>query len=163
MNLRSLALLPLVLAASCRPAGGRGAGLDHPERLDGRWAMALRLESPIQLDGDTTGTVTGELSLIDDPAARGPRAVVRRPTHYGVYAADFSRFGFVPRTGRVPTAVARLLGADSVEVVLDPDADGVRLAGGLRGDSIAGHWSYDGGRLTGAAGRFVMRRREGRR
>jgi hypothetical protein len=35
----------------------------------------------------------------------------------------------------------------------------VLLAGALRGDTIAGHWSYDGGRLAGAAGRFVMRRR----
>jgi hypothetical protein len=35
----------------------------------------------------------------------------------------------------------------------------VLLAGALRGDTIEGHWSYDGGRLAGAAGRFVMRRR----
>ena len=115
----------------------------------------------MQLRGDTAaaGTVRGEIALIDDPAQRGVPGLAGRPTHYGVFAADFAPFGFVPRAGRVPTAVARLVDADSVEIALDPDGDRVLLAGQVVGDSIAGHWRYEWGRATGASGRFVMRRR----
>ena len=150
----------LALLAGCG-AGVRPGSADRPERLDGRWAMVLRLEEPIQLLGDTAaGPVRGELSLIDNRAVRSAPGLAGRPTHYGVYAADFAPFGFAAGVGRVPTAVARLLGADSVEIALDPEGErAVVLAGRLAGDSVAGHWSYEWGRTTGAAGRFVMRRR----
>jgi hypothetical protein len=156
-------LLPALLAllAACGGAGVRGTGADRPERLDGRWALVLRLEEPIQVRGDTAaGPVRGEISLIDNRVVRSEPALPGRPTHYGVYAADFAPFGFTADVGRVPTAVARLVGADSVEIALDPEGErAVVLAGKLSGDSVAGHWRYEWGRATGAAGRFVMRRR----
>ena len=156
--------LPLFLAllAACGGAGGRSARADRPERLDGRWSVSLRLEEPIRLHGDTAaaGTVRGEIALIDDPVARSAPGLGGSSTHYGVYAADFARFGFAAGAARVPTAVARLLDADSVEIALDPEAGhAVRLAGRLAGDSVAGHWRYVSGRSAAAAGRFVMRRR----
>jgi hypothetical protein len=160
---RALPALPALLAllASCR--GGDGPGrVDRPERLDGRWAMVLRLEEPLRLGADTAaaGPVRGEISLIDNHALRGVPGLAGRPTHYGVYAADFAPFGFAEGIGHVPTAVARLLDADSVEIALDPEGGrAVVLAGRLSGDSVAGHWSYEWGRVTGASGRFVMRRR----
>ncbi|MFL5541926.1 MAG: hypothetical protein ACJ8J0_23260 [Longimicrobiaceae bacterium] len=151
----------LALLASCR--GGDGPGrVDRPERLDGRWAMVLRLEEPLRLGADTAaaGPVRGELSLIDNHALRGAPGLAGRPTHYGVYAADFAPFGFAEGIGRVPTAVARLIDADSVEIALDSEGGRTLvLAGRLSGDSVAGHWSYEWGRVTGASGRFVMRRR----
>jgi hypothetical protein len=157
-------MLPLLLAllAACGAADGRSARADHPERLDGRWSVALRLEEPMQLRGDTAaaGTVRGEIALIDNPAVRAVAGLGGSPTHYGVYAADFAPFGFAAGTGHVPTAVARLLDADSVEIALDPEPGRpVVLAGRLAGDSVAGHWRYTWGRAAGAAGRFVMRRR----
>jgi hypothetical protein len=160
-GIRVLPLL-LVLLAGCG-AGGRPGSVDQPnrpERLDGRWAMVLRLEEPIELHGDTAaGPVRGELSLIDNHTVGREPGIPGRPTHYGVYAADFAPFGFAG-VGGVPTAVARLLDADSVEIALDPEPGRpVVLAGRLAGDSVAGHWRYEWGRSTGAAGRFVMRRR----
>ncbi|HVG43656.1 MAG TPA: hypothetical protein VM890_02965 [Longimicrobium sp.] len=152
----------LALLAACGGADGHPARVDRPERLDGRWSVALRLEEPMQLHGDTVaaGTVRGEIALIDNPAVRVAPGLGGTPTHYGVYAADFARFGFAAGAGQVPTAVARLLDADSVEIALDP-APGrpVVLAGRLAGDSVAGHWRYAWGRSAAAAGRFVMRRR----
>ena len=156
------ALLPLfALLAACGGADGSVRG-EHPERLDGRWNVVLRLEEPMQLHGDTVaaGTVRGEIALIDNPAVRAAPGLGGRPTHYGVYAADFARFGFAAGAGQVPTAVARLLDADSVEIALDPEPGRpVVLAGRLAGDSVAGHWRYAWGRSAAAAGRFVMRRR----
>jgi hypothetical protein len=161
--LRRRALPPLLaLLAACGGAGGPSARTAHPERLDGRWSLALRLEEPMQLHGDTAaaGTVRGEIALIDDSLARTVTGLGGQPTHYGVFAADFARFGFAASAGRVPTAVARLLDADSVEIALDPEPGRpVILAGRLAGDSVAGHWRYEWGRSTGASGRFVMRRR----
>jgi hypothetical protein len=148
------ALPPLLaLLAACGGSGG-SAGAGDPERLDGRWAVDLRLEAPLRLRGDTAPTVVhGEIVLIDDPAPRGG------PTHYGAYAADFAPFGFAPRTGRVPAVAARLLRGDSVEIELDQGGSRrVMLRGKLAGDSVAGHWRYDAGRRRAAAGRFVMRR-----
>jgi len=152
----------LALLAACGGADGHPARVDRPERLDGRWSVALRLEEPIQLHGDTAvaGTVRGEIALIDNPAPRAAPGLGGSPTHYGVYAADFAPFGFATGAAPVPTAVARLLDADSVEIALDPEADhAVVLAGRLAGDSVAGHWRYESGRAAAAAGRFVMRRR----
>ena len=157
------ALLPLLaLLAACGGTAGGLARADRPERLDGRWSLALRLEEPFLLHGDTAaaGTVRGEIALIDDSLVRAAPELGGRPTHYGVYAADFARFGFAASADGVPTAVARLLAADSVEIALEPEAGrAVVLAGRLTGDSVAGHWRYEWGRSTGAAGRFVMRRR----
>jgi hypothetical protein len=156
-------MLPALLAllAACGGAGGPSARTAHPERLDGRWSVALRLEEPMQLHGDTAaaGTVRGEIALIDDSVAQTFAGLGGRPTHYGVFAADFARFGFAAGAGRVPTAVARLLD-DSVEIALDPEPGRpVVLAGRLAGDSVAGRWRYEWGRSAGASGRFVMRRR----
>lgn len=151
----------LVLLAACAGPGGPGRVV-HPERLDGRWAVVLRLEEPLRLPADAAaaGPVRGELSLLDNHALRSAPGLAGRPTHYGVYAADFAPFGFAAGTGRVPTVVARLLDADSVEIALSPEGGrAVLLAGRLSGDSVAGHWSYEWGRITGASGRFVMRRR----
>jgi len=158
---RALSLPLLLLFAACGVAGGRPARPDHPERLDRRWALDLRLEEPLALRGDTltAGTVRGEIALIDNPAVRGA-LVAGRPTHFGVYTADFAPFGFTVATGGIPTAAARLLGADSVEISLDPaDGRAVVLRGRLAGDSIVGHWRYEAGRSAAAAGRFVMRGR----
>ena len=151
----------LALLGACGGAGGPSAHVDRPERLDGRWTMVLRLEEPIQLHGDTlAGPVRGEISLIDNRAVRSAPGLAGRPTHYGAYAADFAPFGFTAGAGGVPTAVARLLDADSVEIALAPGPDRpVVLAGRLAGDSVTGRWRYEWGRATGAAGRFVMRRR----
>jgi len=154
-------VLPPLLALLAACGGGTPGRADRPERLDGHWAMVLRLEEPIQLRGDTAaGPVRGEISLIDNHVVEREPGFSGRPTHYGVYAADFAPFGFAAGAGRVPTAVARLLDADSVEIALDPEPGRpVVLAGRLAGDSVAGHWRYEWGRSTGAAGRFVMRRR----
>jgi hypothetical protein len=152
----------LALLAACGAADGHAGSGGHPERLDGRWSLALRLETPLQLHGDTAaaGTVRGELALIDNPAVRAAPGLGGRPTHYGAYAADFAPFGFAVSSAGVPTAVARLVDSDSVEIALDPEPGRpVVLAGRLSGDSVAGHWRYEWGRSTGAAGRFVMRRR----
>ncbi|HEV7588727.1 MAG TPA: hypothetical protein VGO40_11490 [Longimicrobium sp.] len=157
------ALPPLLaLLAACAGAGGGLGRADRPERLDGRWSMALRLEEPMQLHSDTAaaGTVRGEIALIADSVSPAVPGLGARPTHYGVYTADFARFGFGASAGRVPTAVARLMDADSVEIALDPEPGRpVMLAGRLAGDSVAGHWRYEWGRSAGASGRFVMRRR----
>jgi hypothetical protein len=158
-----LRVLPplLALLAACGGPAGALARPDRPERLDGRWALVLRLEEPLRLRADTAaaGAVRGEISLIDNRVVPGAPGVDGRPTHYGVYAADFAPFGFTAGAGRVPTAVARMLAADSVEIALDPAGGrAVLLAGRLLGDSVAGHWSYEPDRSTGATGRFVMRR-----
>ncbi len=159
--LRFRALPLLALLAACGGGVGRSARADHPERLDRRWAIDLRLEEPIELRGDTAaaGTVRGEIALIDNRAPRSS-LVAGQPTHFGVYAADFAPFGFTASAGRIPTAAARLLGPDSVEISLDPaGGQAVMLRGKLAGDSIVGRWRYDAGRSAGAAGRFVMRGR----
>jgi hypothetical protein len=162
VRLRRLTSLVLPVLAACGGADGHAGREAQPGRLDGRWSVELRLEQPMQLRGDTAraGTVRGEIALIDNPLGRSATGLGGRPTHSGSYAADFTPFGFTTSARHVPTAVARLLDPDSVEIVLDPEpGHPLVLAGRLASDSVAGHWRYAWGRSAGAAGRFVMRRR----
>jgi hypothetical protein len=79
-------------------------------------------------------------------------------TYYGVYSADLANVqAKPPDTDPLPLAGARMVGADSVEVVLNPTVDhgAVMLWGRTHGDSIRGRWETTG-YAPGASGRFVM-------
>lgn len=152
------ALLLLLGSAACGRAG-HAAQADHPERLDGPWTLELRVEHPITASAVTPhpDPVRGSVVLMENaPAAP---AVPAGDTHYGAYAADLRALGVNPAAG-VPTLVARMAGADSVQFTVEPGtARPLHARGRLDGDSVAGHWWTEGGRVAGgSSGRFVLRR-----
>lgn len=132
---------------------------EHPERLDGEWTVEFHLEHPATLTQNTARVppVRGTVVLLENERARRIEGFSGVPTHYGVYSADLRPLG-LGIGGQVPTLVARLAGADSVEIAFDPE-QGRRFVGrgALAGDSVAGHWSAGSGRTAGrSSGRFVM-------
>lgn len=156
----ALLLLPL---AAC--GGPRGAPVEPADTaaLDGVWAVAFTLESPL-LPGrmPPQTSLQGEMALLRN-ASLTNGTLAGRPTHSGSFATRFRPFGFELYGGRdVPALEARLTAGDSVEIALQPGAAaGVRMRGVLAGDSVAGTWLYDHDRGGIASGRFVMRRRQG--
>ncbi|HEU4561859.1 MAG TPA: hypothetical protein VFS20_28800 [Longimicrobium sp.] len=155
----SLAAL-LVTVVACARSGTDVRRGDAAGGLEGFWTAELRLEEPARLRGDTVvKPVRGRLALLDNGALGRP---TRRPLHFGAYTVNVAPFGIVLGSGdRVPTVEAWRPSADSVELTLDPAAPGggVRMAGRLWADSVAGKWRWEGaGRGTSAAGRFVLRR-----
>lgn len=156
----ALLLLPL---AACE--GARGASVEprNAAALDGVWAVAFTLESPL-LPGrmPPQTSLQGEVALLRNPSLAAG-ALAGRPTHSGSFATRFRPFGFELYGGSdVPALEARLTAADSVEIALQPGAPaGIRMRGVLAGDSVAGTWLYDHDRGGIASGRFVMRRRQG--
>lgn len=153
---RTSALLLLLASAACG-RDGHAARPQHPERLDGAWSMEFRVEHPITAPATPPAPVRGSVLLMENaPAAP---AVPARDTHYGAYTGDLSALGVTPAAG-VPTLVARMAGADSVQFTVDGGtARPLHARGRLYGDSVAGHWWTDGGRVAGgSSGRFVLRR-----
>lgn len=155
-------ILTAVLLPAAAACGGAGEAAQprHPERLDGAWSLEFRLEHPITATPPTprhAPAVRGSVVLMENapPASALPESA----THYGAFAADLRPLGAVAQPG-VPTLVARMVGADSVEFTLDPGSSRpLRAAGALRGDSVAGRWWTDGGRVAGgSSGHFVLRR-----
>lgn len=160
----ALLVLPLVLPlAAC--GGPRGAPVEPADTaaLDGVWAVAFTLESPL-LPGrmPPQRALQGELALLRNPTLTDG-ALAGRPTHSGSFATRFRPFGFELIGGRdVPALEARLTDSDSVEIALQPRAPaGIHMRGVLAGDSVVGTWLYDHDRGGIASGRFVMRRRQG--
>jgi hypothetical protein len=153
-----IAIAALAGVAACDEA--RPAKADHPERLDGTWTLELQLREPLRLVAGRarTPTLRGEAFLRENGPVTVAAGLDGTPTHYGTHAVDLRPFGLPrPARGTVPTVAARLIGADSVEAVLDPGAPGeLTLRGSLHGDSVAGRWRYSSGRAGSAAGRFVM-------
>lgn len=151
--------LLLLAASACDHASASRPA--RPERLDGEWAVELRLEHPVTLTRDAGGAppVRGTVVLLENARARRVEGLSGIPTHVGVYAADLRPLG-LRGGGEVPTLAARLSGDDSVQVAFDPE-QGPPFAGRgvLAGDSVTGHWWAGGGRTAGrSSGRFVMRR-----
>ena len=163
IHLRRTAALLLLPLAAC--GGPRGASVEPRDAaaLDGVWAVAFTLESPLlpgHMPPQRSGR--GELALLRNPTLDDGE-LAGRPTHSGSFATRFRPFGFELDGGRdVPALEARLTAGDSVEIALQPGAPaGIRMRGVLTGDSVAGTWLYDHDRGGIASGRFVMRRRDG--
>jgi hypothetical protein len=79
-------------------------------------------------------------------------------TYYGLYSASLAEVHAQPSDADpLPLVGARILDADSVEVVLNPTMEhgAVMLSGRIHADSISGRWEIEG-YAPGASGRFVM-------
>lgn len=153
----------VVSSAACDPSRPSVPLGDVPGNLEGSWTLELRLEHPAQLRVDAAAVrpVRGEVALLRDDRPRRRDEEHDRETHFGSHTLDVRPLGIVLRhAGHVPTVSARSAGADSVVLVLDPDAagGGLTLSGRVEGDSATGRWWWRSGRSTGASGRFTMRR-----
>jgi hypothetical protein len=151
--------LGLALGACGR--GGNDAAPVRPQRLDGAWTVELRLEHSATLTRAAAAVppVRGTVVLLENERARRIPGLSGVPTHYGVYSADLRTLD-LGTAGQVPTLVARLAGADSVEIAFDPERGHAFVGRGtLEGDSIRGRWWTPAGRTVGrSSGRFTMRR-----
>lgn len=157
---RSVVPALLLLAASACEDADAGPP-EHPERLDGVWAVEFRLEHSATLTRGTTGLppVRGTVVLLESARARGVDGLSGPPTHYGVYAAALRPLG-VRDGAEVPALAARLTDGDSVEIALNLERSRAMVGrGALEGDSVVGRWRAGDGRTAGrSSGRFVMRR-----
>ena len=152
-----LAAVLVACGASDRPPAGGG-----PDPLTGVWSAELVLTRPMlgRPDSATAGAAGGRVALLREDGRRTAPGLTGAPTHVGTHTLVLSRFGFEPwRRGDAPGVVARWVRPDSVELAFEsPDGDeSFTIRGHLAGDSITGRWHY-GTRVTGAAGRVMMRR-----
>lgn len=131
------------------------------QRLVGVWTVAFHLDRPMMLARTPTRRdVSGTIALIENHSGSPSFAVLPAALHQGTFDIDFTPFGFDPRErGDMPTAVGRTA-ADSVEIVLAPEAAHITVLmhGRLSGDSISGTWTALS-HTAGGGGQFVMRRR----
>ncbi|HET7456176.1 MAG TPA: hypothetical protein VFJ74_00890 [Gemmatimonadaceae bacterium] len=117
-------------------------------------ARAGRVRSP------PAPTVHGVFAFVANDRVDGTEELPD-PTNVGTYDAEFEPLGFEPGDpGRVPVALARAWGHDSVVVLLGPGGDrpGMRLHGAWMGQSLVGTWSLVDTRMLGASGTFVLTR-----
>ena len=145
----------------CTPAVALPAAHSIPgsqDLISGLWEFTLLTDSA----GVRTESVRGALALLRRIQNK-PQSIwmsLPEPTHIGVYSANLQSVGVTTELeGPMPHAGAKILGHDSVEVVLNPAPDhgAVILTGRVEADSITGTWlvtSYG----EGTRGQFVMRR-----
>lgn len=129
-------------------------------RLDDAWDLRIRVD-----EARVGGTLpnprehTGAVALLQIPIGRRqPWMAVSGFTHAGVFTDNFGAVGLSPAEGeRIPLAAARMVGADSVEVVLNPTKDhgSMVLRGLISGKRVRGRWEVTG-YVPGARGTFEM-------
>lgn len=151
------------MACADGSATERGVATAPATRLAGTWDVRFVLDRSPMLGPvrRTAENVRGRFAFLQNRWLPAPHSWTERPTDYGAYDIDFTPFGFEPRSAvETPTAVARSLPGDSVEIVLGPERTPVTVSmrGKLANDSVAGTWEVSISRAAGGGGRFVMSR-----
>jgi hypothetical protein len=152
----------LVMACTDRSALERQALTASSQRLIGIWDVRFHLDRPLVASPESESTrrdVSGELAFLANRWVKRLYPMMDSPSDYGSFDVDFAPFGFDARSNdETPTALARWLSDDSLEIILgDPNSDvTVRMGGRLASDSIAGGWRVLVARTGGGGGRFVM-------
>ena len=166
----ALCALPILLACA-DDSGRQRSGIDaaHSEKLTGVWDITLRLERPLSLR-TTAGLprlVSGNIALLEDRHAERSFAVMKDPTHIGVYDIALDSLDLPPwDRGLVPGVAARVVpsasGSDSLQIVVNPETPGhmLRLSGVFVDDGVQGTWLAES--PLGGGGSFTLRRRRGR-
>lgn len=153
----------LITACGTRDSAFSSANSPAAHRLAGSWVIRMRLErlrfEQIAQSEAAAREVHGTVALVANHwLESGTRPY---PSNYGSYDIDFRGLGFDPRaSGRAPRLEAQVHGRDSVDIILEPDAnEHLHLRGSWISDSIVGHWSLEAERTGGdAAGSFALTR-----
>jgi hypothetical protein len=157
-----------IVACADRSATPGDVALQPAQRLVGAWDVRFELERPLMLavaSNATVRSVRGQFAFVENRWLSASYPWMQRPTDYGTYDVDFTPFGFESRTnGETPTAVARWLHGDSVQILLGLDESpvAVTMRGRLTSDSILGTWDVAISRVAGGGGRFLMSRHRDR-
>jgi hypothetical protein len=130
------------------------------------WEIQLTLTDPgssARIEVPAGRRITGTIVLVPyDWPVNSLR--FKSPTHYGLFAIDFTPLGFDPRVaGNVPLAAVDPLPMDSVSIELQPggaDLGSIILLGRASGSTIVGEWGEQL-HCCGSSGTFIMRRTAG--
>lgn len=164
------AALLLASSACGRNARRRSDSGQLPtRRLDGSWALSLRLDRRMSLSGIPASlpfTLHGTVTLMANDRSDVSFASIAEPTEIGVYALRLDSLGLASwQEGEMPTLAARetapsssVATGDSIVIVLNPGVPTrlVRLAGVFTSDVVRGEWTAES--PLGGGGTFDLRR-----
>lgn len=139
---------------------GQSAQSGSRDRLEDAWELHIHVDEAgvggvMPNRRDYVGAVA--LLQVATEGAR-PWMTVSGFSYAGVFSDSFQAVGVAPTVSeRIPLAAAKMLGADSVEVVLNPTRDhgAMVLKGVLNGKRVTGRWEVSG-YVPGAKGTFEM-------
>lgn len=157
------ALLGLLAALSVgviADAGARVTSEDANEPLADAWGLSIQVDEPaLGRSLPEPRLCNGSVALLPlAPTAMRSWMALSHFSYAGLYTDSFRPAGLIPsERERIPLAAARMIGSDSVEIVLNPTQDhgAMVLRGVLRAGRVTGDWEVTG-YVRGARGTFQM-------
>lgn len=157
----TVATLILGCSLTVSPDQGSHSPADASENgLADAWVLRIRVDKP-RVGGamPPLREYAGAVALLPiAPERAQPWMAVSGFRYAGVFTDSFQAVGLEAAEGeRIPLAAGKMLGADSVEVLLNPTRDhgAMVLTGVMNGKKVTGVWEVTG-YVPGARGTFEM-------